>query len=83
MRARKDPHLDGDLPHIPETAAVRPHAFLDDPLPDAVLDLLVEQLAEDVDVLGESLAELDDRPLPQLIDSRLASGLVGVESSLV
>src|SRR4029077_12733652 len=66
-----------------EAPAIRAHALFDDPLADAVLDLLVEQLAADGGVLGEALAELGDGALAQVVDGSFAGGLVGVDRSRV
>src|SRR5712691_6799139 len=83
MRAWQHPDLDGDLTHVPEAAAIRAHPLFDDPLAHAVLDLLVEQLAENVRVFREALAQLGDGALAQLVDSGLAGGLVRIEGGLV
>src|SRR5438093_13607023 len=64
-------------------AAVHAHTLLDDPLADAVLELFVEELAQDVGVVGESLPELGDHLLAQLVGARLASGFVSTEGGAV
>src|SRR5207302_2129851 len=83
MSARQDADLDGDLAHIFEAAAVHAHTLLDDPLADAVLELFVEELAQDVGVVGESLPELSDHLFAQLVGARLAGGLVRTEGGAV
>src|SRR6266849_2023483 len=83
MSARQHTNLNADLAHVFEAAAVRPNALLDDALPHAILDLLVEQLADDVDVLGKSRAEVNDRQSLQLVDALLAGGLVRAEQHAV
>src|SRR6266849_1067596 len=83
MSARQHTNLNADLAHVLEAAAVRPDAFLDDALPHAILDLLVEQLADDVDVLGKSSAEVNDRQSLQLVDALLPGGLVRAEQHTV
>ena len=83
VRAWQHADLDRDLANVLEAAAVDAHALVDDALADAVLELLVEELAEDVDVLGEPLAQLGDRLLAQLVGARLARRLVGSERCLV
>jgi len=79
VRARQHANLDADLTHVLEAAAVRPHPLIDDALPDAVLDLLVEELADDLDVLGKPRAEVVDREAPQLVHAALPGGLVRAE----
>src|SRR5260370_28400508 len=79
MRAWQDPDLGGDLAHVLEVAAIRAPPLFDDALADTVLDLLVEQLAEDVGVLREALAQLGDGALAQLVDRGLAGGFVRIE----
>src|SRR5439155_5402505 len=81
VRPGQHAHLDADLAHVPEAAAVRPHALFDDALPDAILDLLVEELAYDADVHGKSGAEVKHGLTPQLIDAALAGGLVRAEQN--
>ena len=83
MSARKDANLDGDLANVLEATTVDPHALFDYPLAHAVLELLVEELAEDVDMLRESLTELRDGLLAQLIGGSFARCLVGTERCLV
>src|ERR1700680_4070953 len=83
MSARKDADLNGDLAHILEAAAIETHTFFDYPLADAILELLVEELAEDVDVLRKAFAQVGDRLLAQLVGAAFASGLVGAKGSLV
>src|SRR5260370_28797614 len=79
MRAWQDPDLGGDLAHVLEVAAIRAPPLFDDALAVTVLDLLVEQLAEDVGVLREALAQLGDGALAQLVDRGLAGGFVRIE----
>ncbi len=76
-------NLDGDVAHVLEAAAVDANPFLHDTLADAVLQRLVEELAEDLCVLREPLAELDDRLPAQVIDVGLARGLVRLVQDLV
>src|SRR5438132_118171 len=83
MSARQDADLDGDLAYIFEAAAVHAHTLFDDPLADAVLELFVEELAQDVGVVGESLPELGDHLFAQLVSARLASGFVSTEGGAV
>src|SRR2546429_7975453 len=83
MSARQDADLDGDLAYIFEAAAVHAHTLFDDPLADAVLELFVEELAQDVGVVGESLPELGDHLFAQLVGARLASGFVSTEGGAV
>src|SRR6266581_4259660 len=71
MRARKHTDLDGDWAHVLQAAAVDADALLDDALPHTVLKGLVEKLAEDVDVLRETLAELDHRLRTKVVQGAL------------
>src|SRR5438445_2727856 len=57
---RQHADFDRDLAHVFEAPPVHSNAVLDDALPDAILDGAIEELAQDVAVLGETLAELDD-----------------------
>jgi len=83
MRAWEDADFDCDLADVLQAATIDSHALIDDPLANPVLELLVEELAEDVDVLWESLSELGDGLLAQLVGSGFARCLVGTERCLV
>ena len=83
MRARQHAHLDADRANVFQAAAVDANALFDDTLPDAVLQRLVEELADDVRVVGKTLAQLEDRPRPQLVDAVLAGLLIGAVEDLV
>src|SRR5579859_2883328 len=76
MRSRQHADFNRDVPHVLEAAAVDTDSLFDDALAHAVLDRLVVNLADDVAVLGEPLAELGDGPDAQLVDAALAGRLV-------
>ena len=83
MRSRQDAHLDGDRPHVLQTTTVDAHPLLDDPLPNPILQCLVEELADDVRVVRKTLTKLEDRPSPQLVETVLAGLLVGAVKDLI
>src|SRR6266850_4579162 len=83
MSAWKHSHLDSDLANVLEAATVDPNSLVDDPLADAILELLVKQLAQDLSVIGEAVAKLGDGPLAELVGACFARGFVWAEGSLV
>src|SRR6266480_4945520 len=83
VRSRQHAHLDGDRPHVFQATTVDTHPLLDDALPNAVLQGLVEELADDVRVVRKTLAKLQDRPSPQLVETVLAGLLVGAVKDLI
>src|SRR6266550_8467119 len=60
VSTRQHADLNRDVAHVLQAAPVDANALFDDPLADPVLERLVEQLAEDLDVLWETFAELED-----------------------
>ncbi len=69
MRSRQHADLDRDRAYVFETPAVHADPVLDHALAHAVLDRLVEELADDVRVVGESFPELEDGSPPKLVQS--------------
>src|SRR5437870_288705 len=83
MRPWQHADLDGDRAHVLEATTVDAHALFDDALPDAVFHRFVEELADDVGVLGETLAQLDDRLGAEIVHGVLAALLVSAVHDLV
>src|SRR5438445_9780344 len=83
VRPRQHPDLDGDSAYVLQATAVDTDALVHDALPHAVLDRVVVELAEDVDVLRETLAELDDGLATKVVEGALARRLVRAVKHLV
>ncbi len=75
--------LHGDVSHILETPAVDADSLFDDPLADPVLERFVEELADDLRMLGKPFAKLDDGPPAEVVDVGLAGRLVRLVEHLV
>ena len=81
--ARENPDLDADRPDVAGTAAVGPHALLDDALADAVLELLVEERTDGQRLLWKALADRLQRLGAELVERGVAGRLLLLEGRLV